>query len=273
MSSIFSVNLRHMKKLQNCRNYSSTDEGRKFLNEKFKFCTPMNKTEDWNQLYEYLQDVLGNLAMANYPYPANFLANLPAYPVREFCGQINKVFDTNEVLLVAFNEALQIYTNYTGKTQCIDTSTSYDSSLGAEGWNIQACTEMVMPMCSNGTTDMFVPTKWDFAAYSEDCFKKFKVYPREKAAITMYGAQRMDTASNIIFSNGLLDPWSGGGVLRSFSDKIDVIIIPEGAHHIDLRADNKLDPASVKETRKFHIKKFKQWIKEFNDTPYGKTNF
>lgn len=233
----------------------------------------MNKTEDWSQFYDYLQDVLGNLAMANYPYSANFLADLPAYPVREFCGQINKVFDKNEDLIVAFNEALQIYTNYTGKSKCIDTTTSYDSSLGSLGWDIQSCTEMVMPMCTNGSTDMFVPKKWDFKAYSDDCFKKFQVYPREKAAITMYGAQRMDTASNIIFSNGLLDPWSGGGVLRSFSDKIDVIIIPEGAHHIDLRADNKLDPASVKETRRFHIGKFRHWIKEFTYTAASKNKF
>lgn len=175
----------------------------------------MNKTEDWTGFYEYLVDVLGNLAMANYPYPANFLAPLPAYPVREFCGQINKPFDKNEDLLSAFDEALQIYTNYTGKTKCVDTSTAYDSSLGSLGWEFQACTEMVMPMCSNGTTDMLMPEAWDFKKYSEDCNKKFQVLPRENAAVTRYGAQRFDTASNIIFSNGLLDPWSGGGTLAS----------------------------------------------------------
>jgi lysosomal Pro-X carboxypeptidase len=245
------------------RNLSSTDEGRKFLNQKFKFCTAMNKTEDFNGFYDYLHDVLGNLAMANYPYPANFLANLPAYPVREFCGQINKKFANREDLVSAFNEALQIYTNYTGSTKCIDTSTAYDSTLGSAGWDIQSCTEMVMPMCSNGTTDMFIPKKWNFKEFSDGCYKKFQVHPRENAAMTQYGA-RMESASNIIFSNGLLDPWSGGGVLRSFNDKLDVILIPEGAHHIDLRADDKLDPPSVRETRTFHIKKFKNWIKNFS---------
>ncbi|CRK94664.1 CLUMA_CG008164, isoform A [Clunio marinus] len=245
------------------QNYSSNDEGRKFLNQKFKFCTAMNKTEDWNTFYDYLQDVLGNLAMANYPYPANFLADLPAYPVREFCGQLNKEFPKNEELINAFNEALQIYTNYTQKLTCLDISSAYASNLGSKGWDFQACTEMVMPTCANGTTDMFIPKKWDFKEYSDNCMKKFKVIPREMAAMTQYGGKRMDTASNIIFSNGLLDPWSGGGVLRSFNEKVDVIIIPEGAHHIDLRADNKLDPASVKESRKFYLEKFKTWINEF----------
>jgi lysosomal Pro-X carboxypeptidase len=247
------------------RNFSSTETGRKSLNSKFNFCNSslINKPEDWKPFYEFLQDVLGNLAMANYPYPANFLADLPAYPVREFCGQINKIPTNDEDLVSAFNEAVQIYTNFTGKTKCIDTSTAYDSSLGSKGWNFQACTEMVMPMCSLGTTDMFLPDKWDFTQYSNDCFKKFGVRPREKFAITQYGAQKLDAASNIIFSNGLLDPWSGGGVLRTFSNSIDVVLIPEGAHHLDLRSKDHLDPQSVKIARKFHMKKFQQWISSY----------
>ena len=201
--------------------------------------------------------------MANYPYPANFLAELPAYPVREFCGQIEKVSNNDDEFLTAFNNALQVYTNFTGKTQCLDTSTAYDSSLGSLGWEFQACTEMVMPMCSLGGTDMFIPEKWDFKQYSNDCYKKFGVFPRENFAISQYGAQKIDTSSNIIFSNGLLDPWSGGGILRTFSDKIDVVLIPEGAHHLDLRSNNPLDPASVKMARKFHMKRFREWISAY----------
>lgn len=202
--------------------------------------------------------------MANYPYPANFLAALPAYPVREFCGQINKEnFDSTNDFVSAFNDALQVYSNYTGKVTCLEIETAYDSTLGTQGWDFQACTEMVMPMCTNGTTDMFTPEKWDFKEFSDGCYKKFQVRPRENAAMTQYGLDKWETASNIIFSNGLLDPWSGGGVLRTENDKIDIIIIPEGAHHIDLREENKLDPVSVKQTRKFHTRKFKEWIAGF----------
>lgn len=57
-----------------------------------------------------------------------------------------------------------------------------------------------------------------------------------------------------------MDPWSGGGLLKSQNEKITVVLIPEGAHHIDLRADNKNDPASVKETRKFYIRTFRTWL-------------
>lgn len=45
-----------------------------------------------------------------------------------------------------------------------------------------------------------------------------------------WGGRRLEAASNIVWSNGLLDPWSGGGVLRNITGSKDLvaIIIPEG---------------------------------------------
>jgi hypothetical protein len=40
--------------------------------------------------------------------------------------------------------------------------------------------------------------------------------------------RRLAAASNIVFSNGLLDPWHGGGVLADVSDTVVSVIIPEG---------------------------------------------
>lgn len=71
-----------------------------------------------------------------------------------------------------------------------------------------------MPMCTNGDDDMFEPKPWNFTEFSEDCHKKFKVYPRPDAAWLEYGGDRLQAASNIVFSNGLLDPWAGGKTMQ-----------------------------------------------------------
>lgn len=124
--------------------------------------------------------------MVNYPYPTSFLAELPAYPVREFCGQL-KDEHNDTTLLPALSRAIQVYSNYSGTVKCLDIASAYDSNMGSKVWEFQTCTEMVMPMCSTGVNDMFYEDKWDLNKYSDACFKKFGVRPRPQAAITYYG--------------------------------------------------------------------------------------
>lgn len=195
------------------KSLASTNEGRASLNNKFNFCTNLTKTEDIDTFIEYLSDVYGNLAMVNYPYASEFLAPLPAYPVREFCWRLGKKFNDTE-LMTALQSALSVYTNHTGNLKCLDISNANDVTLGVDGWDFQvcklflnefylkynkyailffkACTEMVMPMCSDGKNDMFLPNAWNLEKYSEDCFKKFGVRPRENAAITYYGGANLE---------------------------------------------------------------------------------
>ncbi|GAU16128.1 hypothetical protein TSUD_340000, partial [Trifolium subterraneum] len=58
------------------------------------------------------------------------------------------------------------------------------------------------------------------------------------------------SSGNIIFFNGLRDPWSGGGVLKNISKSIIAIVAKEGAHHVDLRYSTKEDPKWLKDIRK-----------------------
>ena len=64
----------------------------------------------------------------------------------------------------------------------------------------------------------------------------------------------------LICSNGLRDPWSSGGVVKSISDSVISVLIPEGAHHLDLRGSNPLDPKSVIDARNVHRENIKKWI-------------
>ena len=66
------------------------------------------------------------------------------------------------------------------------------------------------------------------------------------------------------FSNGLLDPWSAGGVLKSLSDSLVSIVIEDGAHHLDLRHSNAKDPPSVIEARKQEREYLASWISEYH---------
>nr|XP_048697125.1 lysosomal Pro-X carboxypeptidase isoform X2 [Caretta caretta] len=187
---------------------SSTDEGLKWLSSAFHLCSPLKSKQDVAVLKAWLSETWVNLAMVNYPYKADFLQPLPAWP-------------------------------------------------------IQACTEMVMPMCTDGVNDMFEPRKWNFHVFSEECFKLWKVKPRPSWIPSVYGGKNISSHSNIIFSNGGLDPWSGGGVTRNITDSLTAIVIPEGAHHLDLRASNPSDPKSVLQARALEVQYMKQWIEKY----------
>lgn len=77
-----------------------------------------------------------------------------------------------------------------------------------------------------------------------------------------YGGLHISAASNIVFSNGLLDPWSSGGVLRNLSTSAVALILPNGAHHLDLMFPTPADPpdaVAARRTEELHIRK---WISE-----------
>lgn len=62
-----------------------------------------------------------------------------------------------------------------------------------------------------------------------------------------------------------MDPWSSGGVMHNISKTVQAVIIPESAHHLDLRASNSQDPESVIKARQY----YKNWIKKWT-THYQK---
>lgn len=148
---------------------------------------------------------------------------------------------------------------------------------------------MVMPMCSNGITDMFKPSAWDFTEYSENCYRTYNIRPQLHMVEKQYGGKNIQWASNIIFrfaskvlyllyfwhnkltsdirdliySNGSLDPWLSGGVTYSVSPNVIIFILPGAAHHLDLRTANKNDPPSVVKARKQYMHIFRHWIQEY----------
>ena len=78
--------------------------------------------------------------------------------------------------------------------------------------------------------------------------------------------KRIGDASNILFSNGAYDPWSGGGVLSNLSASLHAIIVPSGAHHIDLMFTDPADPPDVTQVRAREMAIIAQWIRQRQPT-------
>ncbi|KAM7086658.1 lysosomal Pro-X carboxypeptidase isoform 1-T3 [Molossus nigricans] len=237
--------------------------GLNLVSEVLHLCTSLKNSQDVQHLKDWIAETWVNLAMVDYPYESNFLQPLPAWPIKVVCQHFKNPNVSDTELLQNIFSALNVYYNYSGQAKCLNMSETSTSSLGSMGWSYQACTEIVMPFCTNGIDDMFEPHAWDLKDFSNDCYRQWGVKPRPTWITTMYGGKNISSHSNIIFSNGDLDPWSGGGVTKNITDTLVAINIAEGAHHLDLRANNAFDPMSVLLARSMEVRHMKKWIRDF----------
>lgn len=60
---------------------SFVEAGFKFMTDEFKLCFPLNSSNIMD-FKNWLSETWFDLAMIDYPYPANFLQPLPAWPVK-----------------------------------------------------------------------------------------------------------------------------------------------------------------------------------------------
>ena len=126
------------------------------------------------------------------------------------------------------------------------------------------------------------PDPYNIFGYSKEPYELWSTW-----LDTYYGGVHMNGHSNIVFSNGLLDPWSAGGVYKetsiinqgdllhlyerdnAFVENItasgDVIalIIPFGGHHTDLMYSSKEDPTCVTQAREIEDEFISKWIKDW----------
>lgn len=115
--------------------FDSLDGGLLWLSKEWKLCKNLT-SDNVNELVDWLGDVYANLAMANYPYPANFLAELPAYPIRMFCKKLQNRTATGKDLLRDLFGGISLYFNHTGRAQCLNWKQN-TSSLGDVAWDYQ----------------------------------------------------------------------------------------------------------------------------------------
>ena len=64
---------------------------------------------------------------------------------------------------------------------------------------LQACSEMIMPMCADGVQDFFEPVKWDTTTEVKACAKRYGITPQPNWVMTNYLGVNITGATNIIF--------------------------------------------------------------------------
>ncbi|CAF1134047.1 unnamed protein product, partial [Brachionus calyciflorus] len=128
------------------------------------------------------------------------------------------------------------------------------------------CNQQFFQFCMNGKTDMFQEDHFVFKEFSDNCKNRFNITPIENSFQTSYASihDEYKSFSNIIFSNGLWDPYWTSGIYKFVNEKLPVILIEEAAHHADLLEPNENDPESLRKARLEEERIILKWIKDFN---------
>ncbi|KAG1699209.1 hypothetical protein DVH05_014125 [Phytophthora capsici] len=263
---------------------SATKNGRNELAKLLRLCDA-DALQSSNDVISVASEAYGDLAMGNYPYPTSYImdgnVDLPGYPMRAACEPFAGEFDheDNIGLISALRESIAVYYNATGTETCllppspvakINASDSSDAAKQARidqkgnFWSYLECSELYMPMSSDGLNDVFPPLAVNETADDAACFELWGVHLKPRWAQTEFGGMKaLRAASNIVFSNGNFDPWSGLGVLKSLSPSVVAVAVPGGAHHFDLFFSHPLDPPAVTAARQVELQYIRQWIDEF----------
>uniref|UniRef100_A0A0M3IZ85 Putative serine protease pcp-1 (inferred by orthology to a C. elegans protein) n=1 Tax=Anisakis simplex TaxID=6269 RepID=A0A0M3IZ85_ANISI len=254
---------------------SETASGRQYLNDLFHIeqKSLLTKPEDGGYLIGWINEAIVYMAMVDYPYPSNFLEPLPGWPINYVCKKFaaKEVTDEKKAAKVMY-EISNVYYNFTGamKTSCVNYNKCGDTAMAnlgsALGWPWQTCTELVIAMCSEGPPNDFFSD--DCKAYGGPVNSQYMFCNNEFGSMgwsdgflhpdslkIQYGFN-FAAASNIVFTNGDVDPWSPGGVYErapgiahATKHGVYTFLIAGSAHHLDLRQPNTCDPPPVRNAR------------------------
>ncbi|XP_030522323.1 lysosomal Pro-X carboxypeptidase-like [Rhodamnia argentea] len=218
------------------------------LSKMFKTCKPLKSGDE---LKDYLTSLYAGAAQYDDPV---------RNPVTVICNGIDGANTTeNGVLGKIFAGVVAYHVN----SPCYVNPPTNVSETDL-GWGWQRCSEMVMPIGITNNS-MFPSYPFVLSSFIDECNSSYGVVPRPHWVTTYYGGHDIELillrfGSNIIFSNGLRDPYSSAGVLKNISDSIIAVYTEKGSHCLDILAQKQTDPDWLVMQRKTEIETIKGWL-------------
>ncbi|KAL3718211.1 hypothetical protein ACJRO7_003359 [Eucalyptus globulus] len=233
--------------------FANESDGLSNLSKIFNTCRPLDSGAT---LKSFLKAMYTTAAQQDNP---------PTYPVRQICRGVDEATTTENGILGKISAGVVAY--YWNSTCYVNPLLPVTPS----GWSWQKCSEMVMPL---GITknSMFPPAPFVLDDFTEYCRCKYGVVPRPHWVTTHYGGHDIELilrrfGSNIIFSNGRRDPWSGAGVRENISESIIAVITDQGSHCVDIYPESQdpryPDPDWLVKQRKTEVEIIKGWIDQY----------
>ncbi|TYI80501.1 hypothetical protein E1A91_D05G091700v1 [Gossypium mustelinum] len=232
---------------------ASKSNGLSILSMKFKTCEKLKRSFD---LKDFLDSIYSEVAQYDHP---------PSYPLNIICRGIDGAPKGTDILGRIFAGVVA----YMGNNSCYDMNEfNRPNDETYIGWRWQTCSEMVMPIGHENNDSMFPPSPFNLTKFIRKCKSLFGVRPRPHWVTTYYGGHDLKLilhrfASNIIFSNGLRDPYSSGGVLENISDSVVAVYTVNGSHCLDILPEKKSDPVWLIKQRKTEVGIIESWISKY----------
>ena len=218
------------------------------------------------------------LCQVNYPYQ---IGDTPAWPVNVACQTLVAAYNTcpddtsrNSCLVSAAAKVTNMTLGIAISSQCFPTLEEGPGNIPGDGpgltsWGYQSCTETLHKFSSRGIRDY----TFEYNSSTSICVDLYDVLPDTDVLTSRYGGYNLGDGNtditNMIWSNGLLDPWHGGGFKEEYGPHdakergMHFFILEKGAHHFDLRGFHPDDPVEVAKVRQQEEEIIWGWIQDF----------
>ncbi|KAF8072769.1 DPP7 [Scenedesmus sp. PABB004] len=274
----------------------ATRAGRDALRRAFRLCEALTGEADVEALAYWVQGAFDAYAMGNYHFASDYMSSpgapLPAWPMRAACARMSRLPPARAAaarralrgggapapaaaaagagaggdvdLLVRLRRAAALLYNATADKSCFSLELSGPAAGNTGPWDWQVCTEFLgqeLPYFPASRQSMFWDQgPFDWPRIEEHCREAWGVTPSPHASLVAHGGRDWRGVSNVVFSNGLQDPWSAFGVLEDVSDSVVAVVIPDGAHHSDLMYSRPDDSEALTAARATIMRHVARWV-------------